>query len=209
MLINIIDDMKKVFEVERTKLLDNSWLDEGKLPENLRLSGEDFESLWETHPKDYAEVMVYGSLIKTPRWQQSYINNYHFSGVCHQATTLPTIMKPYLAYVNSLIKYGKCFNQVLVNWYENGSHYISSHKDDEVQLKPASNIITISFGTERKFRIRKDKKIIKDIMTQDGCILTMGGNFQKNYKHEIVKISGKKGENTGRRISITFRQFKN
>jgi len=37
--------------------------------------------------------------------------------------------------------------------------------------------------------------------------MVMGGKFQKEFKHEIVKINGKKGENTAKRISITFRQF--
>ena len=49
---------------------------------------------------------------------------------------------------------------------------------------------------------------MKDITTKNGMVLVMGGNFQKTYKHEIVKMTGKKAENTGRRISITFRQFK-
>ncbi len=199
--------MKKVFESKRINLENNSWLDEGKLPENLKLSDEEFENMWNTHPENYAEVMIYGSLKKTPRYQQSYIRNYQFSGVNHPATALPSCMRKYLNYINSI--YGNKFNQVLVNWYNDGSHYISSHSDDERQLIPNSPIVTISFGAERKFRIRKNKKITKDIMTQDGSFLVMGGTFQKNYKHEIVKIGGKKGENTGRRISITLRQFKN
>ena len=35
----------------------------------------------------------------------------------------------------------------------------------------------------------------------------MGGDFQKEFTHEIVKVSGKKGENVGKRINLTFRQF--
>jgi len=36
----------------------------------------------------------------------------------------------------------------------------------------------------------------------------MGGTFQSEFKHEIVKITGKKADEAGPRISITLRQFK-
>lgn len=42
----------------------------------------------------------------------------------------------------------------------------------------------------------------------DGTFLVMGGTFQKEFTHEVPKINGVKGENIGKRINITFRQFK-
>lgn len=36
----------------------------------------------------------------------------------------------------------------------------------------------------------------------------MGGNFQKEFKHEIVKMTGASAAAAGKRISITLRQFK-
>ena len=41
----------------------------------------------------------------------------------------------------------------------------------------------------------------------NNTVVVMGGEMQKYFKHEIPKITGKKGENFGRRINITFRQF--
>ena len=38
--------------------------------------------------------------------------------------------------------------------------------------------------------------------------LIMCGDMQKKYTHEVPKVSGKKGEEMGRRINITFRKFK-
>ena len=35
----------------------------------------------------------------------------------------------------------------------------------------------------------------------------MCGDFQKQHKHEIVKLTGKSVEKAGDRISITLRQF--
>ena len=34
------------------------------------------------------------------------------------------------------------FDQVLVNWYQNGNDYISAHSDDEPQIKPNSQSST-------------------------------------------------------------------
>ncbi len=189
--------------IDREYLTKNSWLDVFYLPDDLC---NDFNKLWELHPQEPAEVMMYGKLIKTPRYQQSYLKNYNFSGVEHKSLQLPEEFKTYLDYINNL-KYGN-FDQVLVNWYADGSKYIGTHSDDERSLIQDSPIITISLGEERKFRIRdRNGKIIKDVMTKNGLVLVMGGKFQKEFKHEIVKIGGKKGELTDSRVSITFRQF--
>ena len=116
----------------------------------------DFQALWDIHPEAQGQVMIpqgeaasrmYGRLITTPRWQQTYgrgsrrgkpLRGYHFTGMTHPALPLPEILQPYLDWVNGL-GYGT-FNEVLVNWYANGHHYIGSHSDDERQLVPDSPI---------------------------------------------------------------------
>ena len=108
--------------------------------------------------------------------------------------------------------YENIFNQILINWYGNGAHYIGPHTDNEAQIVSASPIISITLneGTiERIFRIRSkiDKKIILDISMPDKTYLVMGGDMQKMFTHEVPKITGKK-DLVGKRINITFRQFK-
>ena len=182
--------------------LGNSWLDTGYLPKDIFY---DFVTLWNLKPLERAKVMVFGE--KTiPRYNQSYLRDYTFSGVKSKALPLPEQFQIFLTYANSL-GYGE-FNQVLVNWYE-GEHYIGSHADSESELVEGSPIVTISLGQERTFRIRnKEKKIVKDVITKDGLVLVMGTNFQKEFKHEIVKVTGKKVALLKNRISITCRQFK-
>jgi alkylated DNA repair dioxygenase AlkB len=188
---------------ERIELTNDSWLDIG-----IYTRGVDFEGIWDIHPKECSKIILYGKEMVTPRWNQSYIKPYIFSGMSHDGKKLPGILKTYLDWVNTL-GYAE-FNQVFLNWYKNGNHYIGPHSDDEKQLVPESPIVSISFGEERKFRIRdkKDKKVITDIILCDKQIVVMCGKFQKELTHEIVKVSGKKGENMKRRINITFRQFK-
>jgi alkylated DNA repair dioxygenase AlkB len=154
-----------------------------------------------------------------PRWQKTYLKDYSFTGMDHKADlNLPKEIPPILDWANEYFKeYTKYkFNQVLLNWYKNGLDYIGPHSDDEKQLKPNSLIFSCTFadpGVIRTFRIRsKDSypgSIFEDIKLTDGVFIVMGGNMQKEFRHEIVKINGKRGENTGRRINITFRQFYN
>ena len=142
------------------------------------------------------------------------MRNYIFSGIEAIAVPLPEILKPYLEWANDQ-DYGE-FNQCLVNWYHDGSQYIGSHADDEKQLVKDSPIVTITFCqpaqgekvvVPRTFRLRKDKKMVKDIATHNNTVIVMGGAFQSELKHEIVKIAGKKAPKVGPRISLTMRQF--
>jgi alkylated DNA repair dioxygenase AlkB len=167
----------------------------------------DFNSLWNIHPETYGTIKILGKEISTPRWQQSYGRDYRFTGMNHAALPVPELLDPFLEWANSL-GYGT-FNQVLVNWYANGHHYIGKHRDSESQLVPQSPIISISLGATRTFRIRNyaTNDIIMDLSVNNGDVVIMGGNFQSELTHEIPKISGMKGEGVGPRINITFRQF--
>jgi alkylated DNA repair dioxygenase AlkB len=200
--------------MHREFLSKESWLDSC----TVELSEGEFEKIWNLCPKERGKVMVFGEKT-TPRFQQSYIRDYTFSGIESKALPLPKELEKYLCWANSIPEYGGKFNQALLNFYSDGTQYIGSHADSENQLIPDSPIMTITLceilkekkiKCDRTFRIRikdKEKKIVKDVLTINGLVLTMGGKFQKQFRHEIVKIAGQKGENTPGRISITFRQF--
>ena len=106
-----------------------------------------------------------------------------------------------LLVINMVI--GAEFNGILVNKYIDGNDYISAHSDDETGLDSVG-VISISYGSERKFRIRnkETKEIMCDESTTHCSILHMGGDFQKLYTHEIP-IQKKIKEP---RISFTFRK---
>ena len=186
----------------------SSWLDSGQLPPNLSVDNEGFQTFWDFHPADRHEIMMYGKKVAVPRYQQAYLRDYKFSGSVSKVLPLPEEFIPYMKWANSL-GYEGVFNGFLMNWYEAGENYIGSHADDENQLVPDSPIITITLalpGEPRIFRLRdREKKIVKDVQTPNGIVLVMGGKFQSEFKHEIVKTAKK----VGARISITIRQFIN
>jgi alkylated DNA repair dioxygenase AlkB len=207
----ILEDIVKILKGPIKKniihLDDDSWIETGELPQELK--NINFDLLWNHHPKNYNQIKIYDKIVYMPRYTQTYLKNYIYSGVEHKSLPLPTDYQPFLDWVNKL-KENTSFNQVLVNWYENGNHYINAHCDNEKQLIKEYPIVSISLGEERVFRIRnkETKEIVKDIIMKDGTYLIMCGKMQQNFTHEVPKINGKTGLETGKRINITLRNFK-
>lgn len=105
------------------------------------------------------------------------------------------------------------FNGILINRYNSGDEYIGPlikflwgsgrpHSDDEKYLDK-SGVVAISCGGERIFRIRNKytKKLFQDIPIKNMDVIHMGGNFQKEFTHEIPQTK----KPVGLRYSFTFR----
>lgn len=189
----------------------SSWIDHFEIKP---LSPEEFEGLWLLHPNEYGKVKIRGKVINTPRWQQTYGHNYHFSGMDHEAKDLPIDLQYYLDLVNETKYATNKFNEVFVNWYKDGNHYIGPHSDDESNLVQGPNgesiVCSITFQEEPGNRIFRIKPKITskepsrlDIPLTDGLVLVMGGRCQKTHTHQVPKTKTK----VGRRINITFRSF--
>lgn len=203
-------EMKKPL-INRITLSESAWIEQGMLPTDLT-SKMDFETLWELHPEKLGEVRMFGRLVPTPRWQQSYMQDYFFTGVEHKAAELPVKFQPFLSWANQVLS-EICpnleFNQALINWYQDGNHYIGPHRDDERQLVKHSPIMSISLGQQRTFRVKnRFTGVITDIQMPDTSFLVMCGTMQRDFTHEVLKVTGQKGRDMGRRINVTFRVFK-
>lgn len=186
--------------------MDNCWLEKGKIP--FKLSKEEYQSLWDSHPVERNEIFIFNKYQKVPRWQQAYGQNYQFSGNTAVAQPITEMLKKYIDWANmNEIKKGRIggLNGILVNWYQYGEHYIGWHSDDESQLDQNAPIYTISLGTTRTFKIRekKNKKNVTNYELENNDFLIMGGEFQKHYQHHLPKR--KKCKHS--RISITIRKF--
>ena len=97
------------------------------------------------------------------------------------------------------------FNSVLINQYDNGSNHIPMHADDEAQIKPDSEILTISLGESRIIRFCPKNSGMgseTSINLQHGDVFIMSAVSQKLFKHGISREFGK-----GMRISLTFRDL--
>ena len=158
---NIIDFLCKIEEYKEIKIFfptkiqlsKKSWLDVFIIPKNFI----NFDELMAIKPEQRGKVKIMGKDIDVPRYQKTYGKNYTFSGIKHIADPIPDILEKVRLWTNGL-GYG-FFNQVLVNWYDDGNSYIGKHSDDERELIKGSPVFSISLGAERNFRIRPKKDV--------------------------------------------------
>ena len=172
------------------------------LPEELRFNREQFDAAWDLHPATYAEIMIHGRKVLTPRWQQAFGRDYVFSGQSSRALPVPAIFQPLLAW--SQLIHPK-LNGLLLNWYDGQlGHYIGKHRDSTKNLIPDAPIVTISLGETRVFRLRPHNgKGMIDFEASDGKVFIMPFETNEAWTHEVPKSAVAKG----RRISVTVRAF--
>ncbi len=202
---------QNIMEVIKFPDTEDSYVEVWKqIPDQIKWSKDDFQNVWDARPEEHGKVKIFGKEIDVPRWQKAYLRDYKFSGMQHQAGSEKEVPEPVLR----LFKWVQAHetspkvNGILVNWYQNGLHYIGWHSDSESQLIDKAKIFSFSFGQEREFSLKSIKtgKIDKFPMS-DNSLIVMCGTLQKTYKHAVLKVSGSKGIKLGPRINVTFRSL--
>ncbi len=129
-------------------------------------------------------------------------SGYYFSGQLAASVPLTPNLDVLLEKINTL--FNSDFTGILVNKYNDGLDYIGAHSDKTQHLDNSHGVVAISYGAVRKFRIRNKitKENVVDVPMLPNNIIHMGGDFQKEFTHEIP-IEKKIKEV---RYSLTFRK---
>jgi alkylated DNA repair dioxygenase AlkB len=143
--------------------------------------------------------------ILMPRLVSWYANSpemkYKYSGALHNANPWNKTLLKIKAIVEA--EFGS-FNSALCNFYRSSKDSVSAHADDEKEMKPNHDIVSVSLGSMRDFVIKHNhNKHRYDIALAHGSALIMKGRTQEVSKHSIPKSKIPCGE----RINITFRQY--
>jgi len=175
-----------------------NFLSESESREYYRLLSESL--IW-----DQPLIMIKGKKIPIPRLQAWYGDEgtiYQYSGI--KMTPNPWTRELEII-LNKVCKTtGHTFNSVLANWYQHGGHSIGMHSDDEPELGNNPVIAAVSLGETRRLRFRsKITNETLNIEPEDGSLLIMQGEIQKNWQHEVVKTK----KAVAGRISLTYRQI--
>jgi alkylated DNA repair dioxygenase AlkB len=181
-----------------------SWFEYIDVSNEINCDEKIFKELLDLKPKERGKVIVFGKEFDVPRWQQSFGQDYYFSGLNHRAVT---IEHPFLIKILEFVKKhsGQEYKQMLINWYLDGNEYISPHSDDEKQLVENSTIYSFSFGSTRDFVITSKKSNFRQVIPlEHNTLILMGGEMQKYYKHAVPKRLKVKEP----RINITLRLYK-
>lgn len=156
----------------------------------------------------HQSIMMFGREVMQPRLTAWYADegvNYTYSGRLHEAgrwhPLLDRLRHQFASHFNIRL------NSVLANKYRNGQDSMGWHSDDEPELGPQPNIVSLSLGVKRRFllRHRQDFKQKWELAAEHGSLLLMFGNSQRDYQHAVPKESGVEGE----RINLTFRWVEN
>lgn len=149
------------------------------------------------------DVTVYGRTYPQPRLVEWFGPcDYHYSGVSLKAQPLRDIILKVRDRVQELT--GVTLNSCLTNYYRDGADTIGWHSDDEAIFDPQVQIVSVSFGGTRKFkmRLKRDTTQQRVFELQNGDILSMPPGTQSNWQHCVPRTSLR----VGPRINLTFRQ---
>ena len=95
------------------------------------------------------------------------------------------------------------FNSLLINYYESGENSVGWHNDDDPWLGENFMVPSLSFGGERNFMIKENRKGAKSekFLLNHGSMIVMKEMTQKSHIHSVPKTK----KRIGPRINLTFR----
>ena len=187
-----------------------------KLP---NLDAELFEKAWALQPQVQSSVYhadrgshpahrKYMSYGKTPAMAPD-AKTYMFSA---SNTVSPSpIPDLFQEIMNHLNREGGQYNQLVVNWYLDGTEYCPFHIDCLTGMRPKSNVAIVTLVDhcvegQRTLVFKPTSRVSStrlSIPTTHGQCVVFGGSALTHWRHGIPKTS----HNVPRRISLSFRSY--
>lgn len=156
-------------------------------------------------PWQHDEIRMFGKTIVTARkvaWFADGGVSYSYSGSTKVGQQWTAPLLEIKRTVERLT--GAEYNSCLLNLYHDGNEGMGWHSDDESSIVPASPIASVSFGAARKFSFKhKRTKETVSIHLENGSLLDMRGETQKNWLHQLPKTK----KVSEPRINLTFRKM--
>jgi alkylated DNA repair dioxygenase AlkB len=154
-------------------------------------------------------IKIFGRSIDLPRltaWYGDAGASYVYSGIRNEPKPWPQSLNVLRQRLRQDLAID--FNSALANRYANGQQHQGYHADDEKELGPSPIIASLSFGSSRRFLVKEKGKgtgvKAEAFDLENGSLLLMGGDLQRDYVHAISKSTRVHAP----RINLTFRQIK-
>jgi alkylated DNA repair dioxygenase AlkB len=132
----------------------------------------------------------------------SYGVAYNYSWMTYPTVAMHPLLVPLVDRLEPKIGYRP--NNCLLNYYPDGGSTMGFHSDSEEEIVPGTGVAIVSLGAERSitFRSKHNEQAEYSYPLPGGSLLYMPPQFQQDWQHGILKQ-----ENTGGRISLTFRRL--
>ncbi len=194
----------------------NCWIVQSLiLPKKLQVNDSEFEKLWNLHPPMKSQGELGGKQVNFHRYTASCGNSYD-TDYKFDINSMP-LFRNILDFVRN--DSDKPYNELLINWYEDGNDYIGYH-NDKGNFIPGSSIYSFTYGQERDFYIRPIRESVRKRMNivsvnpdyhlaltmPNNSLIIMGGYMQKYYEHSVPKRTSKRNP-LRQRVNITLRLF--
>ena len=151
------------------------------------------------------QVHIYGKSHIIPRaqvWFGEEGCDYRYSGLLISPTPLPKYAKRLRDKI--IRELGGQYNSLLVNRYRDGREHMGWHSDDEPELAPEADIVSVTIGAKRDFVVRNKVSQAKYIFPlEEGDLLIMHAPMQKMWQHALPKRLKVDDE----RLNYTFRHL--
>jgi len=149
-------------------------------------------------------IKIFGKEIPIPRLQAFYGDDglsYKYSNIKLNATKWNDLLLKIKTDIEQQIS--TKLNSVLLNLYRDGNDSNGWHADDEPSLGKNPTIASLSFGSNRYFKLKhkKNKAQQVKIKLQNGSLLIMKGATQHFWYHQIAKTK----KELKPRINLTYR----
>lgn len=163
-----------------------------------------FESLLHKIKWQQDDITVFGKTYPQPRLTAFFSNNietYKYSNIIMHPIPFNAELDAIKKKIESRLHIE--FTSCLANLYRTGQDSNGWHADDEKELGENPIIASVSFGAARVFQLKHkhDKTLKTKLLLEDGSLLLMSGETQKNWLHQIPKTK----KIIGKRINLTFR----
>lgn len=166
------------------------------------------------NPDEESRVRVRGRWYAIPRRQTAYGDagtQYRFSG-CNVPARPWT---PGLARLRALVHEHTGFdaNFVLANLYRDGDDCIGWHSDDEADLGPKPEIVSLSLGAVRDFQLRRRDARVSGVRTvtlplPHGSLLVLRDPTNKLWLHQLPRRGSADPRRIAPRLNLTWRQLR-
>lgn len=133
----------------------------------------------------------------------SFGKPYNYSGIFYSESGIPEMLQPFFEEIHYLT--GFIPNNILINYYHEGSSKMGFHSDDIEVLEENTGVVILSLGSPRIMRFKeKISGDLLDLEIEPGSLLFMKDENQRQFLHSVLPSS----EPNAERISVTFRRMK-